>query len=134
MKWILALNVVLLLPVRAAEPPASGFARTTSFFAKLDTNKIHYASLGNGSNTIVATAAGASPMAHRVQEPQDQGRLCNAESRRCRQPGHPLAVRAAVCGSPVPCEAKRSARPNPSLQPTRYGWLRQPARAAELKR
>jgi hypothetical protein len=26
------------------------------------------------------------------------------------------------------------ARPNPSLQPTRYGWLRQPPRAAELKR
>ena len=25
-------------------------------------------------------------------------------------------------------------RPNPSLQPTRYGWLRQPPRAAELKR
>ena len=25
-------------------------------------------------------------------------------------------------------------RPNPSLQPTRYGWLRQPTRAAELKR
>ena len=24
--------------------------------------------------------------------------------------------------------------PNPSLQPTRYGWLRQPLRAAELKR
>jgi hypothetical protein len=24
--------------------------------------------------------------------------------------------------------------PNPSLQPTRYGWLRQPPRAAELKR
>jgi hypothetical protein len=25
-------------------------------------------------------------------------------------------------------------RPNPSLQPTCYGWLRQPAQAAELKR
>jgi hypothetical protein len=24
--------------------------------------------------------------------------------------------------------------PNPSLQPTCYGWLRQPAQAAELKR
>lgn len=24
--------------------------------------------------------------------------------------------------------------PNPSLQPTRYGWLRQASRAAELKR
>jgi len=24
--------------------------------------------------------------------------------------------------------------PNPSLQPTRYGWLRQPPLAAELKR
>lgn len=29
-------------------------------------------------------------------------------------------------GSPKPA--------NPSLQPTRYGWLRQPPRAAELKR
>jgi GNAT superfamily N-acetyltransferase len=27
-----------------------------------------------------------------------------------------------------------SMRPNPSLYPTRYGWLRQPPRAAELKR
>jgi hypothetical protein len=26
------------------------------------------------------------------------------------------------------------ATPNPSLQPTRYGWLRQPSQAAELKR
>ena len=26
------------------------------------------------------------------------------------------------------------ATPNPSLQPTCYGWLRQPAQAAELKR
>jgi len=25
-------------------------------------------------------------------------------------------------------------RPNPSLQPTCYGWLRQPTQAAELKR
>jgi hypothetical protein len=26
------------------------------------------------------------------------------------------------------------APPNPSLQPTSYGWLRQPTQAAELKR
>ena len=25
-------------------------------------------------------------------------------------------------------------QPNPSLQPTCYGWLRQPSQAAELKR
>jgi len=28
----------------------------------------------------------------------------------------------------------RVERPNPSLQPTCYGWLRQPPPAAELKR
>ena len=28
----------------------------------------------------------------------------------------------------------RAMTPNPSLQPTCYGWLRQPPQAAELKR
>jgi len=73
MKWILTLNVVaalFTLPARAAEPPASGFARTTSFFAKLDTNKIHYASLGSGSNTIVFVHGWAgSTDAWRLQVP-----------------------------------------------------------------
>ena len=38
----------------------------------------------------------------------------------------------ALFGSPG--QALATARPNPSLQLTCYGWLRQPAQAAELKR
>jgi hypothetical protein len=30
--------------------------------------------------------------------------------------------------------ALKKVPPNPSLQPTCYGWLRQPSQAAELKR
>jgi hypothetical protein len=32
------------------------------------------------------------------------------------------------------CEIPAQLAPNPSLQPTCYGWLRQPPQAAELKR
>ena len=50
---VLSLAAVFIPFARAADTPASGFARTTSFFATFGTNKVHYASLGNGSNTIV---------------------------------------------------------------------------------
>jgi hypothetical protein len=33
-----------------------------------------------------------------------------------------------------PMSRRHRARPNPSLHPTRYGWLCQPPRAGELKR
>jgi pimeloyl-ACP methyl ester carboxylesterase len=52
MIFSLGLAAVLVPFARAAEPPG-GFARTTSFFAKLGTNKIHYVSLGQGRQTLV---------------------------------------------------------------------------------
>jgi len=55
MKMILVLCLAAVFAPfsRAAERPASGFARTTSFFVKLGTNRVHYVSLGQGPQTLV---------------------------------------------------------------------------------
>src|SRR2546422_4324357 len=60
MKTSLAILLVSLIALRmpaadatAPQPALDSFARTASFFAKFGTNKVHYATLGNGSNTVV---------------------------------------------------------------------------------
>ena len=62
MKMILTLCLAAVLAPfsRAAERPAGGFARTTSFFAKLGTNRVHYVSLGQGPQTLVLIHGWAS--------------------------------------------------------------------------
>ena len=74
----------------------------------------------------MAKGSAASPLDRGLVNGDSDGRASMTRSTRTNAGTvqHPCAVES---GSSAPL-------PNPSLQPTRYGWLRQPPRAAELKR
>ena len=85
-----------------------------------------------GSASRSAAALNAPPVtnvgqSHEADAPRMAALHSRDESARKENAGR--ASQHSFTPLPAPLQP-----PNPSLQPTRYGWLRQPPRAAELKR
>jgi hypothetical protein len=88
------------------------------------------ASKGHASKSAAALNAPPGTNVGRSHE-ADAPRMTELHSRegRARKDNAGRASQQSFAHLPAPLQP-----PNPSLQPTRYGWLRQPTRAAELKR